>query len=116
MTAHNASLLNALVLIAFSGWVYLTSATPSWTILIPVGIGLALIACYPGVKAGNKVIAYIAVLITLVTLFALFRPLMSVIEREDTTGLIRVLIMMATTVFAFAMFIKSFIDARRSKV
>ncbi|MEM8877445.1 MAG: hypothetical protein AAGD23_06190 [Pseudomonadota bacterium] len=115
MTAHNASLLNAVVLITLSGWVYLTSAAPSWTILMPVGIGLALIACYPGVRAENKVIAHIAVLITLLTLFALFRPLMSVTGRGDTDGLIRVLVMMATTVFALAMFIKSFIDARKRR-
>jgi hypothetical protein len=100
------------------GWLYLSSDTPSWTILIPVGIGLALLACYPGIRSGNRVITALAALITIVTLFALFRPLMSVTGisvtgREDTAGLIRVLVMMGATLFALALFFRDFVRRRR---
>jgi hypothetical protein len=116
MTAHTASLLNALVLIALSSWAYLSSSfeTPSWTVLIPTYIGIVLLACYPGIRSGNRIVTWLAALITLLTLFALFRPLMSVLVRDDTPGLIRVSIMMATTAMALIFFVKGFIDALKS--
>jgi hypothetical protein len=110
---HTASAINALFLIALPGWLYLSSETPSWTILIPVGIGLALLACYPGVRAGSRIVTTLATLITAVTLFALFRPLMSVTGREDTSGLIRVLVMMGSTLFALTLFFRDIVRRRR---
>ncbi|MEM7058501.1 MAG: hypothetical protein AAF557_12980 [Pseudomonadota bacterium] len=115
MTAHAASLLNAIVLIVCSAWAYLTAETASLTILIPAAFGIALIACYPGVKVENKVIAHIAVLLTLVVLVALVMPLSGAIGRGDGLSILRVAAMMITCVLAMIFFIKSFIDARRSR-
>ncbi|MEM9013825.1 MAG: hypothetical protein AAGB02_01845 [Pseudomonadota bacterium] len=115
MKAHTASLFNAFILIALSAWAYLGAASPSMTALIPAIFGIALIACYPGVKSENKVIAHIAVVLTLIVLIALFMPLRGALARGDSAAIIRVGIMMASTAFAFGFFIKSFIDARRSK-
>ncbi|MEM1275001.1 MAG: hypothetical protein AAGH74_00600 [Pseudomonadota bacterium] len=115
MTAHMASLINALALIGMSAWAYLTGGGASMTALIPAAFGIALIACYPGVKAQNKAVAHIAVLATLVVLIALIMPLRGAIGREDGLSILRVAIMMATSVFAMVYFVKSFIDARRAR-
>ena len=113
MTPHLASLINAVVLIGCSAWAYVGAS--SFTALIPAAFGVALLACYPGVKAENKVIAHIAVLLTLVVLVALVMPLRGAIARGDTLSLIRVAAMMATSAIAIVYFIKSFRDARRAR-
>ena len=115
MKAHTVSLLNALILIAFSAWAYLTSETGSMTILIPAFFGVALLVCYPGVKSENKIVAHIAVVLTLLILLALFMPLMNAIGRGDPLAITRVTIMLLATAIAFGVFIKSFIDARKAR-
>ncbi|MEM9011860.1 MAG: hypothetical protein AAGE18_11575 [Pseudomonadota bacterium] len=115
MKAHTASLVNALALIVLSIWGYLASAAPSLTALIPAAVGIALLACYPGVKAENKAVAHIAVLLTVLILIALVTPLSGAIGRGDTLAVIRVALMLATTVLAIVFFIRSFIDARRRR-
>ena len=77
MKAHVASLLNAIVLIIIGGWGYFISGSP--TSLIPVAIGVVLIILNNGIKNSNKVIAHIAVLVTLLS-FANIMPLLSALE------------------------------------
>ncbi|MEN0004138.1 MAG: hypothetical protein AAF798_08345 [Bacteroidota bacterium] len=115
MKAHTASLINAILLIAMSGWGYISSETPSFTALIPTAVGVALLAMNGGVKRENKVIAHIAVLLTLVILFGLFKPLMGAMERGDTMAIVRVAVMLVSTVVAMVYFVKSFIDARKKR-
>lgn len=112
MKPHIANLLNAAVLIIMSAWGYYSSETPSMTALIPAIIGGILLACNGGVKRENKVIAHIAVVVTLLGLIGLIKPLMGVIERESTMGMLRVGAMMVTSILAMFAFIKSFRDAR----
>lgn len=112
MKAHTVSLANALILIVISLWAYFSSGSP--TALIPAGFGLALLACYPGVKNENKIIAHIAVLLTLIVLIALFMPLRGAINREDSLAILRVSIMGISTAVALVAFIKSFVDARKA--
>ncbi|MEM9054506.1 MAG: hypothetical protein AAGB16_04195 [Pseudomonadota bacterium] len=115
MKAHIASLINALSLLAMSAWAYLGATEPSLTALIPAGFGMVLLLCYPGVRSENKIIAHIAVILTLLILVALIMPLRGALAREDLMAMIRVGLMMATTLFAFVFFIKSFIDARKQR-
>ncbi|MEM9896084.1 MAG: hypothetical protein AAF789_06915 [Bacteroidota bacterium] len=115
MKAHSASLLNAVLLITMAGWGYLDSESPSVTALIPAFIGVVLVALNPGVKKENKVIAHIAVLLTLLILFGLFKPLMGVIDRGNTLGIARVMAMLLSTILAIVFFVKSFIDARKRR-
>ena len=115
MKAHTASLINAILLVALSSWGYFDSETPSFTALIPAFIGVVLLICNPGVKKENKVIAHIAVLLTLVVGIGLFRPLMGVIDRSNILGIFRVSVMLISTVIAMVFFVKSFIDARRNR-
>ena len=66
MSAHTASLVNAIILITIGGWGYFESGSP--TSLIPVFIGALLVLLNKGIKNQNKVIAHIAVLVTLLGL------------------------------------------------
>ena len=69
MNSSNANILNSVCLIIIGLWGYLEVTSP--TALIPVGFGVALLLCVPGLKKENKVIAHIAVLLTLIILLAL---------------------------------------------
>ena len=115
LNAHKASLINAISLILIGGFGYLQSDTPSPTALIPVVVGGLLIAMNKGVKDENKIIAHIAVLLTLIMLLGLAMPLMGSVKRGDTQGTIRVIVMIFTTIGALFYFVKSFIDARKSR-
>ena len=115
MKAHTASLINAIVLILMSAWAYLGASEPSLTALIPAAFGLILAACYPGVKSENRIVAHLAVLLTLVVLLALIMPLRGAISREDSMAIFRVGLMLASTLMAMVFFIKSFIDVRRRR-
>ncbi|MEM7781328.1 MAG: hypothetical protein AAF697_13140 [Pseudomonadota bacterium] len=113
--APTANLINAIILIAMSGWAYLASDNPSFTALIPAGFGLALLACQPGVAKENKVIAHIAVLLTLVVFVALFMPLNGAIQRGDVLAGIRIGAMMGASLVAMVAFIGSFRAARKAR-
>ena len=110
MNSHTASLSNAIILITIGGWGYFESGSP--TSLIPVVIGIILVLLNRGVKSQNKVIAHIAVLVTMLG-FALIMPLMRAIEDGRTDAILRILIMLSSSVFAMIFFIKSFVEARK---
>ena len=115
MKAHTASLINALILIGFGLWAYLGSETPSKTALIPVVFGVILLSLYRGVKKENKIVAHIAVLLTLLILGGLVKPLTASIGRSDGLAIARVAVMMVSTIVAVVFYIKSFIDVRRAR-
>jgi len=116
MKAHTASLINALILIGFGLWAYFGSETPSNTAFIPVGFGVALVLMVPGVKKENKIIAHIAVLLTLLILIALIvKPLPAALERNDGLAIMRVSVMILSTIVALIFFIKSFRDVRKAR-
>lgn len=115
MTPGNVSLLNALVLIALGLIGYFTSENPSPTAFIPVVFGFILLACNPGVRKNNKAIAHVAVLATLLILLGLVMPLKGAVGRGDSAAIVRVCLMLATTVLAMVVFVRSFIAARKAK-
>jgi CDP-diglyceride synthetase len=115
MSPAIANLINAVVLIALGLMGYFTSESPSKTAFIPVGFGVALLACYPGVRNNSKVVAHVAVVLTLIILLALVMPLRGAIDRGDTAAIIRVCLMFAAGVLAMVAFVRSFIAARRNK-
>ncbi|MEM6634561.1 MAG: hypothetical protein AAF667_01600 [Pseudomonadota bacterium] len=115
MKAHTASLLNAIVLIACSVWAFAAIGGSSWTALIPAVFGVALLLCYRGVRDENKVIAHVAVLLTLLIIFALYMPLSSALQSGAVGALVRSVAMLATSILALVYFIKSFRDARRAR-
>ncbi|MEM6668992.1 MAG: hypothetical protein AAF661_07215 [Pseudomonadota bacterium] len=113
MNAHVANAVNALVLIVISLWAYLATGMASFTALIPAAFGVVLLACTPGVKAQNKLISHIAALLTLIVLIALLRPFSGAINGDDGLSLLRISLMMLSSVLAIVFFAKSFLAARR---
>ena len=115
MKPYVANILNALVLIVMGLWGYLGSENPSITALIPVVGGVLLLATHPWLKKENKIVAHIAVVLTLVLLGGLVKPFTSQLSQEDTMGIIRVGAMILTSIIAMVSFIGSFIQARKNK-
>lgn len=115
MKAHSASLINSIALIVVGLWDYIAIQEFASTNLIPVAAGVLLIFFYAGIKREDKIIAHIAVIITLFVFISLIMPLIHAVERGKIAMLIRNLILILTELFALAYFIKSFIDARRNR-
>lgn len=115
MKPYQITLINALTLIILGLWGYFGSETPSFTALIPVFAGILLLAFVKGMKGSNRIIAHITVILTLIMLIALIKPLSGSLSRNDSASVTRVLIMMFTSAFALAVYIKSFIDARKQR-
>jgi len=111
MNATKANLINSISLIIFGLWGYFDVNSPS--ALISVGFGVVLLLCYNGVKNQNKVIAHIAVLLTLVILLALAGMRLPKSLESGGIGLFRVVAMCLTSVLAMIYFVRSFIEARR---
>ena len=108
------SLINSSSLILLGGYGYFQSSTPSMTALIPVVFGFLLLAMNSGIKKQNKVIAHIAVTVTLLMIIGLIMPLLGSIGRSDNAAIFRIIVMIITSIFAMISFIKSFIAARKS--
>lgn len=117
MKAPTANLINAITLIVLSLWGFAAIGMSSTTALIPAAAGAMLLVCQRGVKEENKIIAHIAVVVTLAILLALIVPLTSALGAvyEDPLALLRTIAMMATCVIAFVAFIRSFIAARKAR-
>jgi|TARA_B110000438_G_scaffold17413_1_gene16283 hypothetical protein len=113
MNSTNANIINSICLIVIGLWGYLEVSSP--TALIPVGFGAALILCTPGVKKENKVIAHIAVLLTLVILISLLGMRLPKSIDQGGLGLVRVLLMIGTSILSMVYFIKSFIANRKAR-
>ena len=114
MKAYIASLQNAIILIAFGLWGYFGSDTPSFTSLIPVAIGFILLLLNPGVRKENKIIAHVAVVLTVLVLVGLAKPMAGAMGRSDIAAEFRVGFMILSTFVALGVFVKSFMDARKN--
>ena len=109
------NLINSIALISMSAWGYVD--TNSFTALIPAFFGIILLIL--GTMLTNeklvKLSAHLVVLFTLLILLALvIQGLPGVIERGGI-GLIRVILMISTSSISMIIFIKSFIDNRKSR-
>ena len=116
MKASLSSLLNAIILISMGLWGYFESESKAITALIPVIIGTILLLVNKGVKNENKALAHVAVLLTFLILLGLVKPLLGAFERENTYAVIRVLLMIISSLWAMISFIKSFISARKNRI
>ncbi len=115
MKAHQASLINAATLIAMGLWAYFAAASAPKTAFVPVGFGVLLLALNPGIKKENKIVAHIAVALTTLVLLSLIMPLVGSIRRGNEMAIVRVGLMMASSVYAIVYFIKSFKAARLAR-
>jgi len=63
----------------------------------------------------NKIFSHVAILLTLLILFALVWTRLPKSIDDGDIGLLRVLIMIGTSIFSTLIFIKSFINARKAQ-
>ena len=115
MKAYTVSLINSLVLVTMGLWGYFESDSRPITALIPVIVGIILVVINNGVKKENKIIAHIAVLLTLIITIGLIKPFLGSLEKANITGTIRVSLMILSSLWAMIACIQSFIAARKSK-
>ncbi len=117
MKAASANILNAIVLIAAGviGYFFISSETGerSLTAFIPAAFGILFLVFNKGVAAGNKVIAHIVVVLTLLLLVMCIMRFVKVEEWEAKKYIFLVCIL--SNAIALVAFIKSFIDARRNR-
>ncbi|KRO70366.1 MAG: hypothetical protein ABR81_01630 [Cryomorphaceae bacterium BACL11 MAG-121128-bin16] len=119
MKTYQANMLNVLTLIAMSLWAYFAyeptpdKMSPSVTTFIPLVFGVILLLCHNGIKKENKIIAHVAVLVTLLSVIGLTKPFMSALDEERFMSIFRVGAMILTGVLAMTIFIQSFIRNRR---
>jgi hypothetical protein len=73
MKPHKISLIHAIALVALGSFGAMSSE--SMTAWIPAVFGVLLLACNRGVKNENKVLAHVAVLLTLLIVIGLVKPL-----------------------------------------
>lgn len=115
MKPHRANFWNALVLIVLGAWGYFAAASASPTALIPVAFGVVFALSNPLFRRGNKLVEGIVVVLTLLLVIALFMPLQGALERGDTMALLRVTLMIIVCLLALAVYLKSFLDARKTR-
>ena len=109
------NLINSIALISMSVWGYID--TNSLTALIPAVFGVILLLL--GTMLTNeklvKLSAHLVVLFTLFILVALVVQVLPGVVERGGIGLIRVILMISTSAIAMIVFIKSFIDNRKSQ-
>ena len=109
------NLVNSIALISMSAWGYID--TNSFTALIPAAFGVVLLIL--GTMLTNeklvKLSAHLVVLFTLLILLALVIQVLPGVLDRGGIGLIRVIIMISTSSIAMIVFVKSFIDNRKSR-
>ena len=109
------NLVNSIALISMSAWGYID--TNSFTALIPAAFGVFLLIL--GTMLTNeklvKLSAHLVVLFTLLILLALVIQVLPGVLDRGGIGLIRVILMILTSSIAMIVFIKSFIDNRKSR-
>jgi len=112
MTVVKANLINGIVLTVLGLWAGLTSSSP--TAFIPVVFGVLFLIAHPFMsKENNKVAAHVVVLLTLLAIAGLGKAFGGALARGEMLPILRVGTMGLSCILAFAVFIKSFMDARK---
>ena len=120
MNPYKSNLLNSVTLIILGLWsgssfLFSCGVEGSMTSLIPLIFGIILLILGRGLRLENKAISHIVVLLTVLIFFSLFMPLKGAVERADNIALIRLSVMLLTSIIALYSFIKSFLNARKQK-
>ena len=116
MNPKRANIINSIALIIMGLWGFIDVSSP--TALIPTAFGILIFICFSLSERNeklNKIFSHVAILLTLLILFALIGTRLPKSIDDGGVGLLRVLIMIGTSILSTVIFIKSFIDARYNK-
>ncbi len=117
MKPAQANLVNAIILIAAGLYGYFFILTPEAkhapTALIPAVFGIILLAMQKGVAQKDKIIAHVAVLLTLILLIVCIRQFFKVPNWEPKRYLF--LICIGSNAVALIAFIGNFMEARKNR-
>jgi len=116
MNPKNTNIINSISLIIMGLWGFIDVSSP--TALIPTIFGVLIFSCFLLSKRNeklNKIFSHVAILLTLLILFALVTTRLPKSIDDGDIGLLRVLIMVTTSTLSIINFIKSFINARYNK-
>ena len=114
MNAATANAINSVSLMGMGLWGYFSTGAP--TAIIPVAFGAILLPMVPRIAKHNKVIAHLAVMITLIALILIMSvPFRSALISGAPMKILRSSVMVISGILAMVMFIKSFIDARKAR-
>ena len=115
MNPNRANIINSISLILMGIWGFFDLSSP--TALIPSMFGLLLLGCFLfsyKKQNLNKIFAHIAIVLTLIILLSLVAMRLPKSIDDGGIGLIRVLIMISTSLFSIVIFVKSFVDMRKN--
>lgn len=115
MKPYQANLYYGILLIVLSVWSYFASESPSLTAFIPAGFGIIFLALTSPMKKGSKTIAHLAAGLTFLLIFALVKPLLGALDRDDTMAIARVVVLIAGGIFVFGVYVNNFIQIRKTK-
>jgi len=116
MKVYLISMMNAFVLMTLGLGGYFGSENQTPAALIPVFGGALLLSLMKGVKSGNKSIAHISFIVTLLILIYLIKPLSDAIDLTDSGATTRIAAMMISSNMAVGYFVLSFIKVRKGSV
>ena len=114
MKPYQANLFYGILLIVLSVWSYFDSESPSLTAFIPTGFGIIFLALTNPMKKGSKTSSHLVAGLTFLLIFALIKPLLGALERDDTVSIARVAVMIAGGIIAFGVYVNSFIQIRKT--
>ncbi len=114
MKPYQANLFYGILLIVLSVWSYFDSESPSLTAFIPTGFGIIFLALTSPMKKGSKTSSHLVAGLTFLLIFALIKPLLGALERDDTVAIARVVVMIAGGIVAFGVYVNSFIQIRKT--
>ena len=116
MNPKTTNVINSIALIMMGLWGFIDVSSP--TALIPTGFGVLIFICFVLSKRNeksNKIFSHVAILLTLLILFAIIGTRLPKSIDDGDIGLLRVLIMIGTSILSTLIFIKSFINARKTQ-
>jgi len=116
MNPKTANFINSISLIFMGVWGFIDVSSP--TALIPTIFGVLILICFFLSNINekmNRIFVHVAIVLTLLILFALIFTRLPKSIDDGGVGLVRVLIMVGTSIFSTVIFTKNFIDARRYK-
>jgi CDP-diglyceride synthetase len=111
MKARIANIINAVILVILGLWGYLVSS--SFTAFIPIIAGIVLMILTPALRSDNTTVINVTIALTILIIIGLIKPLAGALNRHDDVAMIRVVVMILSSIFALYFLIRKYSRRRR---